>query len=145
MSGPDPADVWQEVVGWLRVAGIDQRAIEVCITSVPPLSEVAAFHCQQAAEKLLKGFLVRAGIDFGKTHDLERLGQIVSRNFASVAPIEASMRDWTKWNIAYRYPEITEPDPLPTVEELTEALHLIGCLAEMLRSSGPPSETTQEG
>ncbi|MDR0598605.1 MAG: HEPN domain-containing protein, partial [Treponema sp.] len=31
------------------------------------------FHCQQAAEKYLKGFLVFKGIEFPKTHDLAAL------------------------------------------------------------------------
>ncbi len=100
MSGPDPADVWQEVLGWLRVADTDQRAAKVCIDCEPPLHEVAAFHCQQAAEKLLKGLLVRSCVDFGKTHDLEKPGQKAGVQFPSVAPPAGSMRAWTNWNVA---------------------------------------------
>jgi len=114
------------------------------MTVDPPLHDVAAFHCQQAAEKLLKGFLVRANIDFGKTHDLEKLGLTVVRNFPEVAPFAAAMRHWTNWVIAYRYPEISEPDPMPSAEELAQALDLIAGLAEMLRSLGPPPADQEE-
>ena len=89
MSGPDPADVWDEVVGWLRVAEADRRAATVCMDSGPPLLEVAAFHCQQAVEKLLKGFLVHASVDFTKTHDLERLGAVVVVHFPLGCPLPA--------------------------------------------------------
>jgi HEPN domain-containing protein len=40
------------------------------MASDPPLPEIAAFHCQQAVEKLLKGFLVLGGINFRRTHEL---------------------------------------------------------------------------
>jgi hypothetical protein len=64
MSGVDPDDPWPEVPGWRRVAGSDQRVGRLCLGVDPPLFDVATFHCQQAAEKLLKGFQVRAGTDF---------------------------------------------------------------------------------
>jgi HEPN domain-containing protein len=73
MSGLDPDDPWPEVLEWLQVAASDQRAVRLCLSANPPLCDVATFHCQQAAEKLLKGFLVRAGADFRKTHDLDAL------------------------------------------------------------------------
>jgi HEPN domain-containing protein len=143
MSGSDPADIWQEVLSWLRVAENDRRAVKACLDIEPPLRDVAAFHCQQAAEKLLKGFLVHASIDFGKTHDLEKLGQIVAARFPHVEPLAAAMRDWTNWNIAYRYPDIGEPALLPAAEELTRALDLIANLAQMLRTLERPPDSAQ--
>jgi HEPN domain-containing protein len=35
----------------------------------------AAFHCQQAAEKALKGFLTWHSCTFRKTHNLEEIGE----------------------------------------------------------------------
>ena len=141
MSGPDPDDVRQEVVSWLRVADRDQRAARLCLEADRPLPDVAAFHCQQAAEKLLKGFLVHASIDFGKTHDLGRLGAVVASHFPPVVSMTVAMGDWSNWNIAYRYPDIVAPEPEPTIEELIRALDLIARLAETLRSLGPPVPT----
>jgi HEPN domain-containing protein len=74
MSGPDQTDVWRELLGWLRVAENDRRAARICVDADPPLLDVAAFHTQQAAENLLKGFLILASIDFGKTHDPREVG-----------------------------------------------------------------------
>lgn len=42
----------------------------------PPSLGNAAYHCQQAAEKLMKGLLVASGISFRKVHDLDELASI---------------------------------------------------------------------
>lgn len=81
MSAPGPGELWQEVLGWVRVANTDRLIAEHCLTAQPPLWEGAAYHCQQAAEKLLKAFLVRGYSDFGKTHDLQHLGNRVAELF----------------------------------------------------------------
>jgi HEPN domain-containing protein len=140
MSAPDPADIWEEILAWLRVAETDQRVVMVCLASNPPVLGAAAFHCQQAAEKLLKGFLVHASIDFGKTHDLERLGRIVASHFPSVASLVAAVEGWTSWSIAYRYPDLADPDPVPSADELSQALQSIARLADALKTLGPPAQ-----
>jgi hypothetical protein len=88
--------------------------------------------------ELLKGFLVRASTDFRKTHDLDTLGQSVAVHFPSVGPLVTPLPPWTSWNVAYRYPGETEPEPDPAPEELSHALELIARLAEALRALGPP-------
>jgi HEPN domain-containing protein len=55
MSAPSLPELWQEVLGWIGVAEHDWRIAELCLNAVPPEWEGAAYHCQQAAEKLLKG------------------------------------------------------------------------------------------
>jgi HEPN domain-containing protein len=140
MSGPDPADVWRKVVEWLGVADRDQRAARICLTADPPLLDVAAYHCQQAMEKLLKGFLVRSNTDFGRTHDLTDLGHSVVARFPTTAPLVTPARTWTAWSIDYRYPGEKSPVPEPTGRELTEALELISRPAEVLRSLEPKSD-----
>jgi HEPN domain-containing protein len=145
-NAPDKGDVWPEVLEWLRVAASDQRVAGLCLAANPPQCDVAAFLCQQAAEKLLKGFLVSAGDDFRKTHDLEKLGQSVLMHYPSLEAIVVAAGDWTAWNVAYRYPGEAGPEPEPTAMELAAVLDLIARLSDMLRSLGPPSErddTTQ--
>jgi HEPN domain-containing protein len=81
MSGPSPQEIWQRVAAWLGHAEEDARIARGCLQLTPPARSGAAFHCQQATEKLLKGFLLRDNIDFGRTHDLERLGTTVVADF----------------------------------------------------------------
>jgi HEPN domain-containing protein len=137
MTAPDPALVWQRVEGWMRHAQEDARMARGLLHLDPPALGGAAYHCQQAAEKLLKGFLVRDSIDFRRTHDLDRLSHAVSDRFPAVTPLVASMRAWTTWGVAYRYPDESEPEPEPNVEELIKALDSISLPAAELRSLAP--------
>jgi len=136
-NDPDVTELWQEVLAWIKVARADQRAATLCVQSDPPLHDVAAFHCQQAAEKLLKAFLVRANQDFGKTHDLAKLGYLVTMQFPSITPLVTAMQDWTAWSVAYRYPGEAGPEPEPSAEELSRAPDLIARLESALRSLAP--------
>ncbi|MBV8526240.1 MAG: HEPN domain-containing protein [Acetobacteraceae bacterium] len=99
MSAPDPAELWEQVLSWIRVAMNDQRIAELCLNADPPALAGAAYHCQQAAAKLLKGFLVRACADFGKTHDLHYLGTGVARLFPQVRSLVEPMAAWTHWAV----------------------------------------------
>jgi HEPN domain-containing protein len=137
MSGPDPQEIWQRVAGWIRHAEEDARIARGCLQLDPPSRGGAAFHCQQAAEKLLKGFLVRDNIDFGRTHDLERLSTVAVGRFPAIASLAAPIRAWTAWSVAYRYPGEADPEPEPTTQELGEALSLIERLVTALQSLGP--------
>ncbi len=140
MSGPDPSELWQEVLAWLRKAETDQRAAEACLNLEPPLHDAAAFHCQQAAEKLLKGFLVRGSTDFAKTHNLKYLGGVVIGLCPSVGPLVTPMANWTHWSVAYRYPDDPGPEPEPSADELRDALNLIKRLEDALRALAPPAD-----
>ncbi len=70
---PDPGLV-AETKAWFLKAAADLRAAECDLAATPPLLEDAAFHCQQAAEKALKGFLTWHSVPFRKTHSLEEIG-----------------------------------------------------------------------
>jgi len=47
-----------ETKAWLRKAAYDLRVASHSLTASPPLLDDVVFHCQQAAEKALKGFLM---------------------------------------------------------------------------------------
>lgn len=58
--------------GWLRKAESDLANAELCITAGTAL-DTACFHCQQAAEKALKAWLMAHDQPFPFRHDLEEL------------------------------------------------------------------------
>jgi len=58
---------------WLGKAEADLAAAEILAGRDLDDYFTSAFHSQQAAEKLLKAFLVRHQIEFRKTHDLSQL------------------------------------------------------------------------
>jgi uncharacterized protein len=140
MSGtePDPADLRDSALGWLRVARTDIHVARACLEMVPPELGVAAYHCQQATEKVLKGFLVIAGVDFGKTHSLDDLGTEVAMAYPEIEPLVAPVRGLTNWGIVYRYPDTVQPPPEPSAEELSAALEHITRLADVLEAEIPP-------
>jgi uncharacterized protein len=89
MRKVDPKARWSAVERWLRVAERDRRTVIACMAQDPPLRDSAAFHCQQAIEKLLKGFLTLAGKRGGKTHSLEQLGAAAAASFPDLAELVA--------------------------------------------------------
>jgi HEPN domain-containing protein len=113
----------------------------------PPALGGAAYHRQQAAEKLLKGLLVWAGVDFRKAHDLETLGESATVAFPALGlgPQLTPLYALTTWNTAYRYPGETASEPEPSEGELRDALAKVTRLAETLRSLGPPPASPDGG
>ncbi|MCX6638775.1 MAG: HEPN domain-containing protein [Acidobacteria bacterium] len=49
---------------------MDYRAAERLVADSEPIREAIAFHCQQAAEKYVKAFLVRHQVEFPKTQNV---------------------------------------------------------------------------
>jgi HEPN domain-containing protein len=55
---------------WLHIAEMDFGSAVYLLGHRPLPVEIVSYHCQQSAEKWLKGFLVIQGIRPPKTHDL---------------------------------------------------------------------------
>lgn len=139
MSGPDSNEVWRKVRDWIAIASADQSAARLCISAETPLLGIAAYHVQQAAEKLLKAALVRSGRDFVKTHDLEGLVRSVAQAIPSVATLVMPMGDWTAWSVAFRYPSENGPEPEPAAAELLAALDVLANVQAAILAFGPLS------
>lgn len=117
---PDTARV-AEAREWLVKAALDLRAAEFEFTADPPLTADIVFHCQQLAEKSMKGFLAWHDEPFRKTHNLVEVGQ-------QCAPLDATLTDLmrraarlTEYAWKFRYPGESEEPP---VSEAQEALAL---------------------
>lgn len=131
MKTVDPAVRWRAVERWLKLADADRKAVELCLGAASPLRGIAAFHCQQAVEKLLKGFLVLAQKRARKTHSLSQLGAMAQESFPELAEHLAAVENWSSWVEDFRYPS---GEPEPSEEELRRALNVIDRLAESLRA-----------
>jgi len=143
MSGPDDALRWEEAAAWLSAARLDRDAAVACLAVMPRLALPAAFHCQQAAEKLLKGFLVLAAQPFRKTHDMAELIDALALAEPEIALRVADMQDWTHWAVVARYPRPGGmPEPEPSEDELRRAVAAIDALAQALADRAPPGLST---
>jgi HEPN domain-containing protein len=81
-----PEGVVRRLAGeWLAKAETDLLVCERLLAQGAEFSEVVAFHAQQAAEKSLKALLVARQVEFPKTHDIERLLELVGLGDGSLA------------------------------------------------------------
>jgi HEPN domain-containing protein len=66
--------------------------------------DIVCFHLQQCVEKYLKGRLVEAGIAFPKTHDLERILDLVVATEPLWATFRPALARLTNFAANLRYP-----------------------------------------
>ncbi len=84
-----------------------------------PYLDTAIYHCQQAAEKAIKGFLVFLDQRFEKTHDLQVLINLATSADSSVSVLLDHGELLTPYATLYRYPgEMLEPE----MDEFNEAI-----------------------
>jgi HEPN domain-containing protein len=79
----------------------------------PTPTEIIAFHCQQAAEKYLKGALAFFGEEPPHTHDLNRLLRIAEKHRSSFGTIASLCAVITQFAVQPRYDDglgISETD-----------------------------------
>ena len=138
MKSADPRARWEAVEEWLELADADRNAAETCISAGPSLRGIAAFHCQQAVEKLLKGFLTLAAKRSRKTHSLAELGAAAEASFPEIVDLVANAKGWSSWAFEFRYPPRRgRAKPLPDEDELRRALAVVDALTAHLRAANP--------
>ena len=116
---PRDAALVSETQTWFKRAAADLRAAEHALLARPPLLEDLLFHCQQAAEKSLKGFLAWNSRPFRKTHSLEEIGELCLAIDPNLKAIIDAIVPLTQYAWEFRYPG----DPKePSAEEAEEAL-----------------------
>ena len=123
-------DKFSEIRGWLVKALDDVRGAEVDLAANPPLSGDALFHCQQAVEKVLKGFLTLHDRPFRKTHDLDELATACEQLDGSLAGVLDRARDLTPFAWRFRYPGDDVPPP---AADIVESLTLARAVVEEIR------------
>lgn len=95
----------EEVLGWLKKAESDyQGAIDLSRRRIKPLSDLVCFHCQQAAEKYLKAFLIFHERSFPKTHDLLLLLTLAESMDTQLALYREWFDIFNPYSVQFRYP-----------------------------------------
>ncbi|MHB8577749.1 MAG: HEPN domain-containing protein [Dehalococcoidia bacterium] len=101
---PPGAAKIQLVHNWLTKAHHDLLAAEQ-LSGNPELLDTALYHCQQAAEKALKGFLVWLDSTPSKTHDLAELVRACESADGSFAVLDPLARTLAPYAVQFRYPD----------------------------------------
>lgn len=110
-----------EVREWIRKADHDRRMAELGLAESPAITDAAAFHCQQAVEKLLKGYLIFRQQPFEKIHDLEVLVEQCERLDTTFADLVDAVEPLSPYAVRFRYPGPADP----TVDEVRQALDVV--------------------
>lgn len=67
------------VKNWIESGDHDLGSAHLIFQHIPKYRDTIAFHCQQAVEKYLKGYLFFLGIAFRRSHDLNYLLSLISQ------------------------------------------------------------------
>jgi HEPN domain-containing protein len=119
---------------WFEKAHKDLRCAQIDLAADPPALEDALYHCQQAAEKALKGFLVWHDQPFPKTHDLGRLGNQAVGLDQRLEPFIDEIVELTKYAWIFRYPgEVDQP----SVAEAVAVLDRVRAFVDVMRIPFP--------
>ena len=119
---------------WLIKAFRDLLSANELSSAETPLLDTASYHCQQAAEKAVKGFLLFHDVRFEKSHDIVLLvtqAIVVDPDFADFLKYA---RILTPLAVEFRYPgDFIEPEP----EEFQEAYLAASAMYEFIVSKLP--------
>ena len=107
----------QEHEGWLKIADEDFLLAKLAIKN--ELFSSVAYHCQQAAEKYLKGYLVFNKKKVIKTHDLTKLVVLCNYIDNDFSKLYVSSEKLNPFSTKFRYP--TEFD-IPDLETAKAAI-----------------------
>jgi len=106
----DNRDIAKE---WFTIAEADLASAEFLKKMRPIPIEIICYHCQQSAEKYLKGFLALNGENIKKTHDLLRLNKVCQKYDTNFKTIEEDCLMLTDYGVNVRYPfpmDVNESD-----------------------------------
>jgi HEPN domain-containing protein len=113
---------------WLEFALGDLAVARTLVDREDLPHRVCCFHCQQAAEKALKALLIRHGIVFPRTHDLDRLLMLL--------PVKSRVRlafpdlsDVSVWAVESRYPSDSGE---ASAEDARDAFRIVEALCGLI-------------
>ena len=123
-----------ETRAWFTKATRDLRAADALLALNPPLLGEVVFHCQQAAEKAMKGYLTWHDCPFGKTHDLAVIGGLCVERDQGLEPICRRAERLSVFAWVFRYPGDPEE---PAIDDVRNALAVAREVLEAILSRLP--------
>ncbi len=124
-----------EVREWVEKAAEDLGVAEHILGAQLPYLGTTLFHSQQAAEKMLKAYLIWHDQPFRKTHELEALLTAcisIDQGFGTLVPAAKSL---TRYAVDQRYPG---GGGKPTLREAEDAIRLAHDVCAFVLDYLPP-------
>lgn len=104
---------------WVAKARNDLLDADNNLASAHIPADTVCFHCQQAAEKLLKAVLAAQGVPPPRTHVLMMLADQLAATFRTIERLGDELAILTPYAVAARYPD--DDFDMPTIEDAREA------------------------
>ena len=122
------------VIPWIQKADKDISSAQYLADNMYPApAEVICFHCQQAAEKYLKAFLVYNDQEPPKTHDLIELAKLCNNINADFSLLLPKCEYLFPFAVQTRYPSTSDPKD----EDMKRALVYVRDIIELVKSKMP--------
>jgi HEPN domain-containing protein len=117
---------------WFAKGASDLTAARVILSGSGPY-DTACFHCQQAVEKYMKGFLAFHGREFPFTHDLDELAKLCDEIDPSLNLSTPEVISLTDYAVRLRY----DNDYWPTKDDAESAFEIASRVQEaVIRAVG---------
>jgi len=119
----------EQALLFLRKAECDEVLLDEILTSERVADDIIGFHCQQAAEKLLKSLLSELGIPFPRTHNLRLLMDLLDDAGHHLPVCLVDLDVLTPFGVLFRY----EDAPAEIRLDRTTARRMVGDLGDHVR------------
>ncbi|HMF32636.1 MAG TPA: HEPN domain-containing protein [Candidatus Lokiarchaeia archaeon] len=93
------SDVVDLIKKWVEHAQNDLNAAKKLLEE-EGFIEIACYHAQQAAEKYLKAYLIWLGVEYPKTHALEKLIDIIGQEDPDIEDLKVECAKLTPYAVA---------------------------------------------
>ena len=118
---------------WMVKARADLGSAHKLASGPDAYPDAAIYHCQQAAEKAIKGFLTFYGQRFQKVHSLPLLVAQAMNLRPEFSDLLDAAERLAPYATLFRYPgDILEPDPIELTQAMTDAKQFYTFVLEIL-------------
>ena len=131
------------VKDWLRFASDDINCAKHSLSMHPVPIEIVCYHCEQAAEKALKGYLIYQNVEPPRTHILKLLCKMCADIDETFEEISEQCGNLTPYAVQARYPHeihITESDMKKAILNADRVLEFIYQKLEHIEKIAPDIE-----
>jgi HEPN domain-containing protein len=93
------------IKAWLEKAHTDWQTAQALVEQIkPPILDTACFHCQQTAEKAIKGYLTFKQSNFQKSHNLVYLLELYANHESEFSNLLNEAEVLTPYAVEICYP-----------------------------------------
>lgn len=116
----------EQAILLVKKAADDEALLDEIFSSRQVSDEIFGFHCQQAAEKLLKALLSLASVGYPRTHNLRLLMDLLADSGQPLPNDFSELDILTPYGTLFRYEDLPVEFDIDrkTQYELVKALHV---------------------